>query len=698
MRSLGRLVMRKTAAVFFVLGSLVPVAARADEPDPYLWLEQVDGAKALAWVKAQNAKSMAELQAVKDYKPIFARTLEIYDSKERIPYPEFMGRFIYNFWQDKAHERGIWRRTTLASYRTKQAAWETVLDLDALSTADHETWVFKGASCLRPDYKRCLVSLSRGGSDASVLREFDTEAKAFVQGGFTLPEAKSSASFRDADTVWVATDFGEGSLTSSGYPRIVKIWKRGTPLPDATVLFEGSREDVGVVGFSLFNMEGRYDVVEVNPTIFTQRTYLVLGGRLVRLAIPEDSSFKGIFRDRVIFSLRTDWNVGGATYRQGCLLAAKLDDLLQGRQDFTVLFEPAARIFLGDVASTRDRILMTTLDNVRGRLYRIGLAGETWTSEAVPLPGDGTVDVAAASDDADLFAYSYEDFLTPSSLYIDDAGIPERTKSLPAFFDPAGMRVAQYEAISTDGTKIPYFVVAPKGFEANGETPTLLYAYGGFEIAEVPRYSGVRGAAWLARGGVFVLANIRGGGEFGPAWHLAATKANRIKTHEDFVAVAEDLIARKITSTRRLGIMGGSNGGLLVATAFTLRPDVFRAVVCEVPLLDMRRYTKLLAGASWMDEYGDPDKPQDWATMKTWSPYQLVRKGVSYPKVFIWTTTRDDRVHPGHARKMAAKMLDYGHPVLYFENIEGGHALGAVNRQRALTVALEYSYLWKMLR
>ncbi|MBZ5640322.1 MAG: prolyl oligopeptidase family serine peptidase [Acidobacteriia bacterium] len=690
--------MRRGAAATAALVLLLPAVALAQEPDPYQWLEEIEGAKAVAWVKDQNVKSQAELEAVPLYKPIFAKSLEIFDSEARIPYPDLKGRLVYNFWQDKAHERGIWRRTTIDSYRTPEPAWETVLDVDALSKAENETWVFKGAECLPPEYRRCMVSLSRGGGDAVVQREFDAETKSFVNGGFALAEAKSSASFRDKDTLWVATDFGTGTLTSSGYPRIVKLWKRGTPLAEARTVFEGKQDEVGAGGGSVFNPEGRYDVVVQDLTAFTSRVYIVLDNRLVRLAIPEDASLKGIFRDHVLFSLRTDWKPGDTAYHQGALLAARLDDLLQDRKVLTVLFEPTERCSLDEVSHTRDRVLITTLDNVRGKLYRLALSAGAWTREEVPLPGRGNVGVAAASEEADLFFFNYQDFLTPSSLFLAESGSAEKVKSLPAFFNAEGMRIEQYEAASKDGTKIPYFVVTPKGYEAGHDAPTLLYAYGGFEVSMVPSYSGTRGAAWLERGGVYVLANIRGGGEFGPRWHLAGMKENRIKTHEDLVAVAEDLVTRKITTSRHLGVEGGSNGGLLVGTAFTLRPDLFHAVVCQVPLLDMKRYSKLLAGASWMDEYGNPEKPEDWAYMKTWSPYQLVKKDVQYPKVFFWTTTRDDRVHPGHARKMVAKMLDMGHPVLYFENIEGGHGSGAVNKQRATTTALEYAYLWEMLK
>lgn len=689
--------MRRLPFVAVLLAFVVAPIVRADEPDPYLWLEDVDGAKAMAWVKEQSAITVKELQANKVYRPIYDKTLEIFDSKDKIPSPTIMGKYLYNFWQDNEHERGIWRRTDFASYKTKTPAWETVIDLDALSKADHETWVFKGASCLPPEYKRCMVALSRGGGDATVDREFDTVSKSFVDGGFSLKEAKSSVSFRDIDTLWVGTDFGPGTMTSSGYARQVRLWKRGTPLADAKLVYETSADYVQAAGGSAFTAEGRYDYIFDVKTFFTSRVYLMLGDRLVHVPIPDDAEFRTLLHDRIVFSLRNDWKVGSTTYKQGSLLAAKLDDMLRETNQYSVLFEPSAKVSLGAVGNTRDVLLYTTLDNVRGRFYRVTLDNDAWKSEEIPLPGQGTVSIEATSDDSPTFFYAYQDFLTPSSLYVSDGGAGEKVKSLPTYFDATGMSVTQHEATSKDGTKIPYFLVTPKGFKADGKTPTLVYAYGGFESAQVPTYSGVLGNAWLARGGVYVLANIRGGGEFGPAWHLAATKQNRIKTHEDLVAVAEDVVAQGITTKRHLGVMGGSNGGLLVATAFTLRPDLFHAVVCQVPLIDMRRYSHLLAGASWMSEYGDPDKPEDWAYIKTWSPYELVKKGVDYPRVFFWTTTRDDRVHPAHARKIAAKMIDQGHPILYFENVEGGHGTGAVSRQKALTVALQYSYLWETL-
>ena len=679
----------------------VPAGA-AEEEDPFAWLEDVSGERALAWVQEHNARSTKLLEARPQFAPIQARTLEILDSKDKIPTPLLLGTTVYNFWKDEAHPRGIWRRTSLASYRKTQPSWETVLDLDALSKAEKAPWVFQepATTCLPPAYRRCLVSLSRGGADAAVVREFDTRTKAFVPGGFTLPEAKSSVQWRTEDEIWVGTDFGEGSLTTSGYARLVKLWKRGTPLRQARTVFSCGSEDVGCFGFSQDTPEGRYDLVLRVPAFYRGERFLLLGGRLVKLPLPEDAELRQFFRDQALISLRSDWTRGEDRYPAGALVAFPLDGLLAGSGHGTLLFEPVERASLNDVRATRDRVLVQTLDNVHGKLASWSFSDGAWHRSDVELPGLGTVEVeaGAASETADAYFFSYTDFLSPSSLWlVQGASPPEKVKALPAFFDAAGMEVSQHQATSKDGTAIPYFLVTPKGFVADGSAPTLLYGYGGFEVAEVPTYSGTLGSAWLARGGAYALANIRGGGEFGPRWHEAALKETRIKSFQDFLAVADDLVARKVTSTPHLGIMGGSQGGLLVGAAFTLRPELFGAVVAQVPLADMRRYSKLLAGASWMAEYGDPDVPEQWAYIRTWSPYHLLRKDVRYPTPFYWTNTRDDRVHPGHARKMVARMESLGDPVLYFENVAGGHGSGSVNKETAYVTALQYAYLWQML-
>lgn len=690
--------MKKRVALSMVLLLAAGLAVAAEPEDPFLWLEEIDGERALAWVKEQNARTTAEFQAKPMYKHIYDRALKILDSRERIPFPSLYGTTVYNFWQDETNRRGLWRRTTLESYRTANPSWETVLDIDALMAAENVPWVFKGATCLPPAYRRCMVALSRGGGDAVEQREFDTATKSFVKDGFFLAEAKSRVAWKDENTLWVGTDFGPGSLTTSGYPRLVKLWARGTPLAEAQLVFAGEATDMAVGGYTMFKGDQRYDVVVRTPAFFRAEVFLLLGGRLVKLDVPPDVDMQGVFAEHLLFALRSDWTVGGATYKAGSLLAASLDDFLRGSRRFEVLFSPGPRSSLGQVTSTRDRVLVTTLDNVRGRMASFTRQDGAWVREEIALPGLGTVGITSTSDEADLYFYTYQDFLKPVTLFAGSGPRGESIKVMPAFFDATGVTVTQREATSKDGTRIPYFLIAPKGFVANGKAPTLLYAYGGFEVPQLPRYNASVGAAWLERGGVYVVANIRGGGEFGPSWHQAALKENRMKNFEDLIGVAEDLIATKVTSPRHLGIMGGSQGGLLVGATFTLRPDLFNAVVSQVPLADMRRYNKLLAGASWMAEYGNPDLPEEWAYIQTWSPYHLLKKDVKYPTPFYWTTTRDDRVHPAHARKMVAKMQALGHPVWYFENIEGGHGAGSVNPQRAQISALEYTYLWTMLK
>jgi len=670
----------------------------ADDEDPYLWLEDVESEKALAWAKNISDQDTAMLEAVPEFEQIHAELLEIYNSQDRIPSPTIQADQIYNFWRDPNHVRGIWRRTTLQEFAKGEPDWETVLDLDALAEGDGENWVWKGANCLEPQYRRCIISLSRGGADAKVAREFDTVTRKFVDDGFELPEAKSFLSWKDEDTLWVGTDFGDGSLTSSGYPRIARQWKRGTALEDAEDVFEASTEDVLALAYSTHTPEGRYDLVSVVPEAFRGTDYILLGGRLVKLDLPEDAELEGFFKDQILVSLRSDWETDGTTYAQGGLLAIALNDFLAGSRKFEQLFTPEERTSLREVRSTSNYLLVTTLDNVRGRLYRLVLTDAGWEKEELDLPGYGTVGIGSTSDTTDDFFFTYTDFVTPSSLYVvRGKEEPEQLLSSPAWFDTAGMEVVQHEAISKDGTRIPYFLFTPDNFDADGANPTIISAYGGFEVSRLPRYSGANGKAWVARGGVYVLANIRGGGEFGPKWHQAAVKEKHQNNFDDLIAVAEDLVTRKITSPEHLGIIGGSQGGLLVGGSFVQRPDLFGAVVSAVPLFDMKRYNKLLAGASWMGEYGNPDT-DDWEYMKEWSPYQNLKDGEDYPEVFFWTNTRDDRVHPAHARKAVAKMKDLGYRVFYYENTEGGHGSGANLNARAYTGALGFAYFWEKLR
>jgi prolyl oligopeptidase len=666
--------------------------------DPYLWLEEVEGEEALEWVKDRSAKDTATLEAVPVFAEIHENLLEIYNSSDRIPGVSIRGSWLYNFWRDADHVRGIWRRTFPDEYMKDEPSWEIILDLDKLAEAEDENWVWKGSNCLAPEYRHCMVTLSRGGSDAAVEREFDTVSKTFVEGGFFIPEAKAQVDWIDKDHLWLGTDFGEGSLTTSGYPRIVKKWERGTPMDEAVTVFEGSVDDVASGAMSLHTADHRYDLVQRTPEYYRGTTYLILGDRLVKLDIPEDADVAGFFSDHIFVTLRTEWETGGSTYPGGSLLAMDLGAFLKGRRDFDVIFEPEERVSFGGLGFTENTVLFTTLDNIRGRLYRLRPADDGWQSEEIDLPGLGTVGIGSTGDVDDSFFFYYTDFLTPSSLYfVPDGGKPQVVKRSPSWFDPVGMTVDQYEAASADGVMIPYFVVKPKGFEANGSNPTLLYGYGGFENSMLPSYLGSKGPSWVSRGGVYVLANIRGGGEFGPDWHMAAVKENHQRNFDDFTAIAEDLIKRKITSADHLGIQGGSQGGLLVGGSFVQRPELFKAVVCQVPLLDMKRYNKLLAGASWMGEYGNPDT-DDWDYIKTWSPYHNLDKDADYPEVYFYTSTLDDRVHPAHARKMVAKMTDMGHKVYYYENTEGGHSGGANLNQYAYSGALAYAYLWMMLQ
>ena len=676
-----------------------PAAVAAEPPDENLWLEEVLGEKPLAWVRERNAETAAAL-APHGLAALEARLLAILDSDARIPQVTRRGRWLYNLWQDAKNPRGLWRRTTLDEYRKAAPAWEAVLDVDALGAADGQPWTWHGATCLRPDFRRCLVSLSRGGSDAVVVREFDAEKKAFVEGGFTLPEAKSQVAWIDADSIYVGTDFGPGSMTTSGYPRVAKVWRRGTPLAAATTLAEGRPEDVSVSAWRDDTPGFVRDFVTRAPTFFTSELSLVRGGKLVRIDKP-DSAEAAPWRDLLLVALRDDWTVGGRTYKAGALLAAGFDAFLAGERKLEVLFEPTGHRSLAGYATTRSHLYLNALDDVRSRVERLTRRDGAWRREPVAgLPEVASLDVTAVDEvDSDDVWLTVNEFLTPTTLSLLPPGAaPERLKALPAFFDAAGLVASQHFATSRDGTRVPYFEVARAGRPLDGTAPTLLYGYGGFEVSETPAYPAKVGAAWLERGGVYVLANIRGGGEYGPRWHQAALKEKRPRSEEDFDAVAEDLIRRKVTTPAHLGIMGGSNGGLLVGNALTGRPELYGAVVCMVPLLDLRRYTKLLAGASWMGEYGDPDRPEEWAFIQAFSPYHRLKAGVRYPPTLLATSTRDDRVHPGHARKFAARLRALGQDVLYYENIEGGHGGAATNAQSAHLWALSYAFLWSRLK
>ena len=677
-----------------------PGRAEPAAEDPYEWLEEVLGDKALEWVKARNAIVQNRMEREESFEKLRSDLLEILDSNARIPFVSKRGEYYYNFWRDKTNERGLWRRTTLEEYRKAEPKWEVVLDLDALGKTENENWVWKGASLLRPDYQRALITLSRGGADANITREFDLKTRSFVADGFELPESKGSVSWIDIDHLFVSTDFGNGSMTDSGYPRMAKLWKRGTPIEQAKLVYEGKQEDMSVGAVHDDSPGFERNFVTRNIAFYNDELFLVKDSEeLVKIEAPNTAS-KSVFKQYLLLELREAWTIDSKTYPAGSLLVSDFDRFLRGERVFEVLFEPSANTALSSVTTTKDHVVINVLEDVKNRLYVLTPSNTespaAWRREPlVGAPAFGTVNVTAVdSDDSNDYFMTSTDYLTPTTLSIGTIGkVPEELKRLPHFFDSVGMQISQHFATSSDGTKVPYFMVAKKDVNLDGKNPTLLYGYGGFEISLQPNYSATVGRAWLTQGGVYVVANIRGGGEYGPRWHQAALKENRLRAYEDFAAVAKDLVARGVTSKQRLGIQGGSNGGLLVGNMITLYPELFEAGVCQVPLLDMKRYNKLLAGASWMAEYGNPDYPDQWAYIRKFSPYQNVQPSVAYPKVLFTTSTRDDRVHPGHARKMMAKMESQGHAVWYYENIEGGHGGAANNKQSAFMQALAYTFL-----
>jgi prolyl oligopeptidase len=698
--------MRPVLVSLFASLLLMHAATAQTQDDPYLWLEEVQGDKSLGWVRERNARAEAEFKADPRYEPLRRSLLSVLDSSDRIPYVTRMGDHYYNFWRDGSNPRGIWRRIPLDEYRSRYPRWEELLNLDALAAHENENWVWKGVECLRPEspkqpYKHCVIALSRGGADATVLREFDLTSQRLVLGqdAFVLGEGKQQIAWKDANTVWVMSEFGPGTATTSGYPRQVREWKRGSFASAAPVVFEGQPTDVSVSAFSERESGARRDWWQRDLAFWNSEYHVLVNGKPMRLDIPADAEPMP-FADWLLVRTRAPWTVGGREYPGGALLAIKFDAFLQGKRQFDVLYEPGPRTSLGEVQTTRGAVLLTELDNVRGRLWELRPGAAGWQRTAVPVPDNAQIDILDTTWVDEAYLYSVQDFVTPTSLYSRTAGstVPAAAlKTMPRFFNADELETRQFEAVSKDGTKIPYFVVMKKGTVLNGRNPTLLYGYGGFAHPQLPWYSGVFGKGWLEPGGVLAVANLRGGGEFGPEWHRAAQKENKQRTWDDLAAVAEDLAKRGVTSPAQLGIMGGSQGGLLVTTAMTQRPELFGAVVAQVPLADMLRYHKLLAGASWIAEYGDPDKPEERAYIAKYSPYQNLRKDAKYPRLFLVTSTRDDRVHPAHARKMAARMGEQGHDVLYFENIEGGHGAAADNTQAARMWAQAFSFLWRQL-
>ena len=705
-----RLLLPALAGLLLLSGSAMaqspPAAASAaaSEDDPFLWLEEAEGPRALDWVKAENARSAAVLEADPRYQPLHQAALKIVDAEDKIPTPGFRAGQAYNLWQDQGHVQGLWRRTSLASYRTATPRWETVLDLDALSKAEGKTWVWRGAACLKPDERICLVTLSDGGEDASQVREFDLRSARFVDQGFSLPRGKQDATWIDGSTLLVAREWGPGTMTTSGYPFVVKTLARGQPLDGAQEVFRGKAEDVGVTPYSLYDGQTRRSQAMISRavTFFESETYAVDAGRPVKLPLPLKHTVRGLVGGQLVFTLEQAWTPeGAAAVPQGALAAADFAALKQGRvQRLQVLYAPGPRESIDAVGVTRSRVVVSAYENVRGRAFVFTpSAGGTWTRARVAFPDNLSVDLVDADDTSDLAFLQTANYLQPTTVSLVDATTAkaEPVKSLPPKFDATGLVIEQFEATSKDGTHVPYFVVRRGDLKLDGSAPTLLYAYGGFQVSETPYYSGTLGKLWLERGGVYVVANIRGGGEFGPAWHEAGLKTNRQRIYDDFAAVAQDLISRKITSPRRLGIEGGSNGGLLMGVELEQHPELWNAVVIQVPLLDMLRIDKIGAGASWVGEYGSPQVPEERAFLQTISPYHNLKPGVRYPEPLFVTSTKDDRVSPAHARKMAAKMQAMGLPFLYYENIEGGHAASANQHEVAHRVSLEMTYLTRKL-
>jgi prolyl oligopeptidase len=674
------------------------------ENDPRVWLEEVEGERALEWVEGQNERTFDRLQGDPRYDELYNAALEVYQSNDRIPYGSYQNGYIWNFWQDADNTHGLWRRTSLESYLSDAPEWDVVLDLDALAEAEDTNWVWQGSNCLAPEYNRCIITLSDGGQDASVRREFDLGSRTFVEDGFISPEAKGGMSWVDEDTVLFGFATSDENSTTSGYPSVIYRWERGTPMEEATEILRGDREDVGLFAFRTEDNAGNVYMMASEADTFFETTwwYLPEGADPVALPIPAKSSLSGLYDNQLLFTLEEDWTrENGDSFPQGALLSFDMGDFAATGEigDVATVFVPGARQSIGGVGISQDTVLIQIDDNVTGQLWRFDFDGNVWSSSQIDTPENLTLGLFGTSVYHDLAFLNAEGFLTPDSLYLVDieAGTVEQAKSTPSWFEAEDLVVEQLEAESSDGTMIPYFVVRHRDTVMDGTTPTLLYAYGGFQVSIQPSYSGVRGRLWLERGGAYVSANIRGGGEFGPAWHQAGLKMDRQRIYDDLIAVAEDVIETGLTTPRHLGVYGGSNGGLLTGVMYTQRPDLWNAVVSAVPLLDMLRFNQLLAGASWMGEYGDPADPDEGGFLRSISPYHNVDANGDYPEIYLYTSTKDDRVHPGHARKFSHLLEELGHPYLYYENTEGGHSSAANLAESARRDSLLYTFLSQRL-
>lgn len=673
------------------------------EQDPFIFLEEARSPEALDWVAKENARTLAAFEADPRYQQLKDEALAIFDSNDRIPFVSFRPDGLYNFWQDKTNPKGVMRRTSLESYRTASPEWEVILDVDALAKAEGKEWVYQGSTCLPPALNRCMIALSDGGEDATIQREFDTATKQFVEGGFVL-DAKSQGGVEwvDENTLLVSRDFGGGTITESEYPFTTREWKRGTAIADAPEIFRGDVKDVSSGATLLRDNDSVVHArIAYRGISFHERLWYVWKDNAwLQLDLPTKANPVGIVDGHMLFSPDVDWTVDGQTFPADSLVAANLEEWKANPNGAkkSLVWAPADRQTKQGTTVTGGGLYVALLDNVVGKVLKFKFADGKWTSTQVALPDNATIGIAASSDETDQIMYTVSGFLEPTTLYYTDGTTPPAVmKTSPAYFDPAGAEVEQHEAVSKDGTRIPYFIVKPKGMKPDGSTATLLTGYGGFQVPRLPAYLGSTGKLWVEKGGAYVLANMRGGGEFGPNWHQTAIRENKQRTWDDFIAVAEDLVKRGFTKPEHLGIQGGSQGGLLVGTAFTQRPDLFGAAIVQIPLFDMLRYHLIGRGASWIGEYGDPRIPEQRAWIEGYSPYQKIVAGVEYPEPFLWASTADDRTHPAHARKGAAKLKALGQPYYYFEDTTGGHSGGVDNDQRAKLQALQFIYLMKRL-
>ncbi len=690
-----------TKLLVFVGAFVVVPGQLLAQDDPYLWLEGIEDEKALEWVEEQNRRSLDLLTGDPRFEALEKEALEILTSEARIPLGDIRGQHVVNFWQDADHVRGVLRRAKLSSYRSADTQWENLLDMDELAKVEDENWVYQGYQCLGPEYDKCYIRMSRGGTDASVYREFDVDTKNFVDDGFVLPEAKSSVQWIDEDHWMVGSDWGEGSLTDSGYARIIKLWRRGEPLSEARVVYSGETSDVGVFANAYREGDQVYPIIIRAVSFFDYEFHWLNNKKLVQLPIPTKANLQGVLNGELIVILNQEWEYRENRYPQGAVIALALSNLKA-----SLVYTPTARESVESVEIGGKGIFVELLDDVVGKVRKLTPGKKGWRSVDMPLPNNGVVAIQSVDALTDQLLVSFESLTVPDSLYWVDEKQARKLKSLPSFYDATDVVVEQRFATSKDGTKVPYFVMAKREVLKTGNAPTIQYGYGGFLAAILPVYysdparpqhGALAGRMWVSRGGVMVLSNIRGGSEYGPAWHAAALKENRQRAFDDFFAIAEHLIETGVTKPNKLGAIGRSNGGLLMSVALTQRPDLYAALDIGVPLADMKRYNKLLAGASWMGEYGNPDVPEEWEYIKQYSPYQKLKPDADYPEVFFYTSTKDDRVHPGHARKMAAKLADQGHQFLYFENIEGGHGGTANQDQLAFRTALEYMYFVRKL-